>query len=84
LIEKPAREYSAIALVRLTAGMVASFDDMRDRMLRESAAVGGDAVIIDQVGEKSVGGLISGGAYVPLSNRQLSGTVIVFVEGGSQ
>lgn len=77
-LDAPSASYKVIAVVRLTAGMTASLDDMRGRMIEEAAKVGGDAVILDDPQRVSVGGLVGSSAYTSLTNTIMSGRVIVF------
>ena len=85
LVEEPSRPYSVIAKVEVSdQGWGLSFEDLKQKMQREAAAIGGDAVII---GTEAT---LSGTDFVPIGDtvfgvddveKKLIGKVIVYTGG---
>ncbi len=85
LVEEPSRPYSVIAMVEVSdQGWGLSLEALKQRMQREAAALGGDAVIIGT--EAS----LSGTDFVPIGNtvfgvdqveKKLIGKVVVYTGG---
>ncbi len=85
LVEEPSRPYSVIAMVEVSdQGWGLGLDALKKTMLREAAALGGDAVIIGT--EAS----LSGTDFVPIGNtvfgadqveKKLIGNVVVYTDG---
>lgn len=82
LVSEPSRPYSAIAMVEVSdEGWGLSLEELKQEMLKQAAALGGDAVIV------GIGSSKSGAAFVPIGNmyyaidqteKKLSGKVIVY------
>jgi hypothetical protein len=82
LVSEPARPYSAIAMVEVSdQGWGLSLEELKQEMLMQAAALGGDAVIVGITSSKS------GAAFVPIGNmyyaidqteKKLTGKVIVY------
>lgn len=84
LVEQPSRPYSVIAMVEVSdQGWDLSLEELKQSMLNEAAALGGDAVIVGTSTSKS------GAAFVPIGNmyygvdeveKKLLGKVIVYTD----
>jgi hypothetical protein len=84
LVEEPSRPYSVIALVEVSdQGWDLSLEELKQSMLEQAAALGGDAVIIGMNTTQS------GTALVPIGNmyfgvdqveKQLIGKVVVYAD----
>jgi hypothetical protein len=82
LVSEPSRSYSAIAMVEVSdQGWGLSLEELKQEMLKQAAALGGDAVIV------GIGSSKSGAAFVPIGNmyyaidqteKKLTGKVIVY------
>ena len=82
LVSEPSRPYSAIAMVEVSdQGWGLTLEELKQEMLKQAAALGGDAVIV------GIGSSKSGAAFVPIGNmyyaidqteRKLTGKVIVY------
>ena len=85
LVEDPSRPYSVIAMVEVSdQGWNLSLEELKQSMLKEAAALGGDAVIV------GVSSSQSGTAFVPIGNmyygvdqveKKLLGKVVVYTDG---
>jgi hypothetical protein len=85
LVEEPARAYSVIAMVEVSdQGWDLSLEELKQSMVKEAAALGGDAVIV------GMGSSQSGTAFVPIGNmyygvdqveKKLVGKVVVYTDG---
>lgn len=85
LIEEPSRPYSVIAMVEVSdQGWDLSLEELKQSMLNQAAALGGDAVIVGISSSKS------GAAFVPIGNmyygvdqfeKKLLGKVVVYTGG---
>jgi hypothetical protein len=85
LVEEPSHPYSVIAMVEVSdQGWDLSLEELKQSMLKEAAALGGDAVIVGISTSKS------GTAFVPIGNmyygvdqteKKLTGKVIVYTGG---
>ena len=85
LVEEPSRPHSVIATVEVSdQGWGLSFEDLKQKMQREAAAIGGEAVII---GTEAT---LSGTDFVPIGDtvfgvddveKKLIGKVIVYTGG---
>jgi len=82
LVEEPPQSYSVIAMVEVSdQGWDLRLEELKQSMLKEAAALGGDAVIV------GISTSQSGTAFVPIGNmyygvdqveKKLTGKVIVF------
>jgi hypothetical protein len=85
LVEEPSRPYTAIAMVEASdQGWGLGLEELKQKILKEAAALGGDAVILGT--EAS----LSGTDFVPIGDtsfgvddveKKLIGKVIVYTEG---
>jgi hypothetical protein len=85
LVEEPSRPYSVIAMVEVSdQGWDFSLEDLKQTMLKEAAALGGDAVIV------GTDTSLSGTDFVPIGNtvfgvgeveKKLIGKVVVYTGG---
>ena len=85
LVEEPSRPYSVIAMVEVSdQGWGLSLEELKQSMLRQAAALGGDAVIFGMSTSQS------GTAFVPIGNmyygvdqveKKLTGKVVVYTGG---
>jgi hypothetical protein len=84
LVEEPSRPYSVIAMVEVSdQGWDLSLEELKQSMLEQAAALGGDAVIVGMNTTQS------GTALVPIGNmyfgvdqveKQLIGKVVVYAD----
>lgn len=82
LVSEPSRPYSTIAIVEVSdQGWELSLEELKQEMLKQAAALGGDAVIV------GIGSTSSGAVFVPIGNmyyavdqteKKLIGKVIVY------
>jgi hypothetical protein len=85
LVEEPSRPYSVIAVVVVSdQGWDLSLEELKQSMLRQAAALGGEAVIVGMSTSQS------GTVFVPIGNmyygvdqaeKRLIGKVIVYTGG---
>ena len=78
LAQEPTRPYTVIALLNVTSAD-RSQERMRQRLLKEAALLGGDAVLL---GIGSLTYITTGSGEFTSTARQLSGKVIVFTREG--
>ena len=86
LVENPSRPYSVIAMVEVSdQGWCLSLDELNQSMLKQVAALGGDAVIVGMGTSQSSGSIIvpAGNTYVSVDDveRKLTGKVVVYTGG---
>jgi hypothetical protein len=86
LLDEPARPYEPIALVDVSDdGNDLGIEALKNRMVKEAAKLGGDAVILVTRGEQEAGDLLLpvGDMWMSfaMAEKKLSGKVIVFSAG---
>ena len=83
LVENPSRPYSVIAMVEISdQGWGLSLEELKQSMLKQAAALGGDAVIVGMGTSQSSGSVIvpAGNSYVAVDDvvKKLTGKVVVY------
>ena len=86
LFEEPEREFTRIAIIQADDdGNGLSFDDVRERIQKEAAKLGADAVIIGMPSTGSSGAVIVPAGEisvaVPVEVKSLTGVAIVWGDG---
>ncbi len=78
LLEEPDQPYTVIAVIKASSSTVFdSFDDIREKMIAEAAALGGDALILGPEAKKSTI-IFNTVSFVNSERKDLAGKVIVF------
>lgn len=78
LSEEPDRPHTVIAVIESKTGAVyQGFDDLRQKLIVEAAALGGDAIILGVEGKESTM-LITATGQIHSEEKKLTAKVIVF------